>query len=554
MTELTQLQETLADVVERLAAMETENARLHAQLLALQSSSESAATDARPVPSAAPTAVSRRHLLRGAGTAAAAGAGLLVVSSLRARPAGADPGQPGWQSGGGGASLDRGDAIEVGMQNVGDPNDATLLLVDAENNLVLGAVNGPASSSTIAGNNRVALYGRTDSATNGRGIYGHAPGAGAGNVGVYGHARSQTGLAGQNAGVCGDSKEAMGVVGLSTQNTSVFGLNNGTGIAVFGYATGTERGVLGRVDNSASNAAGVHGLTNGSGDGVLGESRRQFSGDPGNGVHGFARGSGSGVLGRNDSTGFAVFGYQTGTGRALLGRVDNPNSTAAAAHGTTNGKGTAVLGEITNITNGAHAVHGLTDGTGNAVFGESTSAGSRGNGVLGIANGPGNSVYGFKHPNVPGDAVVGWARSGSGAFGLSDTGVGVKAQGGRAALLLVPRGGSGPPPGSVHDQGELATDTKGGLWLCTARGDSGDGGVPTWVRVVTSGDNQLGGATVRLRSTGDRAARFESPVAQVQLAPADRGRPSSGKAGDLFVDKNHNLWFCKGGKRWAQLA
>lgn len=30
--------------------------------------------------------------------------------------------------------------------------------------------------------------------------------------------------------------------------------------------------------------------------------------------------------------------------------------------------------------------------------------------------------------------------------------------------------------------------------------------------------------------------------------------PTTGQAGDLYVDKSIRLWFCKGGTAWKQLA
>ena len=47
---------------------------------------------------------------------------------------------------------------------------------------------------------------------------------------------------------------------------------------------------------------------------------------------------------------------------------------------------------------------------------------------------------------------------------------------------------------------------------------------------------------------------FVGKKAQVNLQPsAAATHPASGQAGDLFVDKNHRLWFCKGAT-WKQLA
>jgi hypothetical protein len=52
-----------------------------------------------------------------------------------------------------------------------------------------------------------------------------------------------------------------------------------------------------------------------------------------------------------------------------------------------------------------------------------------------------------------------------------------------------------------------------------------------------------------------RGAVFTGKSAQVQMTPAATAtHPSSGLAGDFFVDSGKRLWFCKGGTNWKQLA
>ena len=56
-------------------------------------------------------------------------------------------------------------------------------------------------------------------------------------------------------------------------------------------------------------------------------------------------------------------------------------------------------------------------------------------------------------------------------------------------------------------------------------------------------------------SQNGRGGVFRGPTAQARLMPTGATtHPSSGAAGDLYVDKNHRLWFCKGGTSWKQLA
>ena len=52
-----------------------------------------------------------------------------------------------------------------------------------------------------------------------------------------------------------------------------------------------------------------------------------------------------------------------------------------------------------------------------------------------------------------------------------------------------------------------------------------------------------------------RGGVFRGPTAQVRLIPSSRAsHPASGAIGDLFLDNNRRLWFCKGGTTWKQIA
>jgi hypothetical protein len=57
-------------------------------------------------------------------------------------------------------------------------------------------------------------------------------------------------------------------------------------------------------------------------------------------------------------------------------------------------------------------------------------------------------------------------------------------------------------------------------------------------------------------SAQGRGGQFSSDtVAQLRMLPSSgTTHPSSGKRGDLFVDKGGRLWFCKGNTHWKQLA
>ncbi|HZT97058.1 MAG TPA: hypothetical protein VFB34_09495 [Chloroflexota bacterium] len=47
---------------------------------------------------------------------------------------------------------------------------------------------------------------------------------------------------------------------------------------------------------------------------------------------------------------------------------------------------------------------------------------------------------------------------------------------------------------------------------------------------------------------------FSGKLAQISLEPQKGQHPGSGQAGDLFVDANNDLWFCKGGTDWYHVV
>jgi len=63
------------------------------------------------------------------------------------------------------------------------------------------------------------------------------------------------------------------------------------------------------------------------------------------------------------------------------------------------------------------------------------------------------------------------------------------------------------------------------------------------------------GVAVQGNGGPGRGGLFSGRTAQVRLSPAATAmHPHTGQAGDLFVDKSHRLWFCKGGTTWKQIA
>jgi len=63
------------------------------------------------------------------------------------------------------------------------------------------------------------------------------------------------------------------------------------------------------------------------------------------------------------------------------------------------------------------------------------------------------------------------------------------------------------------------------------------------------------GSGVYGESREGRGGLFVGLKAQIRLRPSTAAtHPSSGQAGDLFVDATKRLWFCKGGSTWALLG
>src|SRR5262245_14223671 len=57
-----------------------------------------------------------------------------------------------------------------------------------------------------------------------------------------------------------------------------------------------------------------------------------------------------------------------------------------------------------------------------------------------------------------------------------------------------------------------------------------------------------------VRGSGKRGGVFSGSAAAIQLAPHAGSHPHAGSKGDLFVDHNTHLWFCRGGTTWVKLA
>ncbi len=231
----------------------------------------------------------------------------------------------------------------------------------------------------------------------GYGVYGLSDGAGSG-AGVYG----QTMANGPAAfGVKGEAPGgSYGGLGWGYNDIGVYGLSPSTsGYGVFGIAnasSGTTYGVWGQTHSS--NGYGVYGLASASvgvSYGVYGRSN-STSGVGVIGVTNTSSGTNYGVWGQTLSTdGYGVFGLASASNGNAYGVAGKSNST----------NGVGVFGYATEsfgFTTGVEGVSSSTNGTG--VYGRATSENGLTFGVVGISSSPtGYGVYSNGNLKVDGD-------------------------------------------------------------------------------------------------------------------------------------------------------
>src|SRR5215470_11183158 len=62
------------------------------------------------------------------------------------------------------------------------------------------------------------------------------------------------------------------------------------------------------------------------------------------------------------------------------------------------------------------------------------------------------------------------------------------------------------------------------------------------------------GHSTGVKASGRRGGVFAGTAAAIQLTPHAGSHPIHGQKGDLFVDHNAHLFFCRGGTNWVKLA
>ncbi len=211
-----------------------------------------------------------------------------------------------------------------------------------------------------------------------------------------------------------------------------------------------------------------------------------------------------------------------------IGVFGNSTSDGNGVYGSSNGNAAGVFGY--------GSAYGGVEGqsvSGNGVYGHSGNVGVQGTSTA-TTKGLAIGVAGFCASSV---GVLGTSTSGTGVFGSSDSGAGIS-------------GESNSKSGSSAGRKEMLRECR-----CSSNGGPGVQGIATVSPGVSGVSDSNAGVTglstssvgVRGTSTTGRGGIFAGAAAAVKLTPSTKLHPTSGNAGDLFVDKNHALWFCTAG-------
>ena len=254
---------------------------------------------------------------------------------------------------------------------------------------------------------------------------------------------------------------------------------------------------------------------------------------------------------RLDRRGILQFGGAAalaGTAAVLMSsKVAGAATTGVMHFGASNAAGTANTG--LSSSNTKSTLHIKNAGLGHGIVGDASNANGRGYGVFGTGD-KGAGVAGGTRGDGPG--VRAYVEPGAG---------------GSAIEALTLEGSNASPTISAHQVGmghgvyshiENATNPSRALYGRTAgTGHAVLGSILNEQSEVAAAKatTQGSGPGLEALSAKGVGATFSGKTAQVQLVPSsDSSHPSSGGAGQLFVDGAKRLWFCRGGNDWQQLA
>jgi hypothetical protein len=188
--------------------------------------------------------------------------------------------------------------------------------------------------------------------------------------------------------------------------------------------------------------------------------------------------------------------------------------------------------------------------------------------LSGINNQAGIGVSGY---STTFQGVTGESGSGTGVYGSSygqgvGKGRGVHGEAGQKTGFTIGVLGEASSPDGVgmlgnnyatsgHAEGVQGTSYSPKGWANTGWATKGGTGVVGVSGASFPYTTIPTGTGVFGKAAGGRGVVASGGKAQLRLVPsAATTHPTSGALGDLFLDKNKRLWFCKGGATWVKLA
>jgi hypothetical protein len=180
----------------------------------------------------------------------------------------------------------------------------------------------------------------------------------------------------------------------------------------------------------------------------------------------------------------------------------------------------------------------------NDEYGESTIIESRG---------PAEAIQGRNIST--GQGLWGHSTDGIGVEGTSHHDIGVKGTAianDRVSVHGIKHSSTGP---SVQGTNEYMSNVYATIYGLTYGFGPGVFGENTKSGGGVSGIARGTGSGVYAQSDNGRGGTFTGKKGQLRLIPSSAANhPTSGRAGDIFLDASKRLWLCKGGTTWVRIA
>jgi hypothetical protein len=253
-------------------------------------------------------------------------------------------------------------------------------------------------------------------------------------------------------------------------------------------------------------------------------------------------------------------------GASLLGAESAGATTGTMMYGAENSSGTDFTDLVS--TSNSNTLRVFNEGSGNALFSSAKGSGTSlvatddgtgtGKALYAVLNNQNNASNTIEaHTAGPGSGVYAISAAGIPVFGKitnasnAEPAVAGSTSGGGPAVQAL-TGGAGPAVQALTSgAGPAVQALTAGSGPAVQAGQSGTG------RGIYSQIINAKNVNPAIRGDGSAVGRggaFQGGAAQVRLLPASGSHPSSGEAGDLFLDKTNSLFLCKGGTKWVKLA